>query len=209
MENVLKLAQFLNSKLCHELAGLIGAVNNCIELTQIPQQAAQHTAKKLLDINAKKLVSAIKFYRLLYGFVNVDEEINLNDLKSLINDIAGEEKIPIFKELIDEPIPINIAKIIMGLYICAKGNITKQGEIVIALNIVKNNFVIKIKVVGENLKVKENKSHFLLQETNLDDLNVENVHEAYMFYLCSQQNFAINLNHLNHSIEYIIKKKQG
>ncbi len=212
MEKIIKLTQLLSSKLCHELAGLIGAVDNCVGLLEF--NSTQETAKKLLDINSKKLVSSIRLYRQLYGFTHLDEEMSPAELKNLISSNLEDDKILIFEELIKENIPLNIAKIIIGLVICAKDNLIKDGKILISINIIKNNFVIKIKVTGSgsniesNIKIKQSKIDLLLHGAELDDLNVQNVHEFYVHHLCQQQNFAINVNNPAKSIEYVVKKIQ-
>ncbi|CAN0601791.1 unnamed protein product, partial [Ectocarpus sp. 12 AP-2014] len=67
MSKIIELSQALNAKLCHDLAGSIGTVDNCLNLIDNDNKAIGKQAKELAIIESANLVKRIKFFRTVYG----------------------------------------------------------------------------------------------------------------------------------------------
>ena len=61
----LRVTELLASRLCHDLVGPIGAVNNGLEL--LADDPQQSEALGLVGRSARRAASAVQFYRLAYG----------------------------------------------------------------------------------------------------------------------------------------------
>ena len=85
MTDLVKFAQALNSKLCHEFSGTIGAINNCIGLISIQDQAVKIAAAELLRENTKKLVNKLKLYRYAYALSDQSDMIKKDEIIKLSN----------------------------------------------------------------------------------------------------------------------------
>ena len=206
MNHLLELSQSLSSKLCHEMAGLIGAINNCIGLIEATDEVTRHTAKELININSEKLVALLKFYRVSYGISHETEHIGYNELKNLINGFIESHKIQAkFEDLIDPSLPIGLGKIMLCLVISACGNLVKEGQINIGVNIAKNNYSIKLKVSGQSLKLNPNKVEILLEGSRASEISVQNSHEYYLHYLCQKEGYKIAVDQFDDAIEYSVK----
>jgi hypothetical protein len=69
MNELLRVAQFFNTKLCHDIAGLIGAINNAIDYSNNPDESIRLQAKSLLDNSSKEAMKRLTFYREAYGVI--------------------------------------------------------------------------------------------------------------------------------------------
>ena len=65
MSNTLKLAQALNSKLCHEVSGLIGSITMGTELINSSDLTIKGRANQILSTVPNELHNLINFYRSL------------------------------------------------------------------------------------------------------------------------------------------------
>ena len=63
----LRLAELLASKLCHDLVGPVGAVNNGMELLAEDDLLMGDEAVKLASSSAQQAGTVLQFYRLAYG----------------------------------------------------------------------------------------------------------------------------------------------
>lgn len=63
----LRLAELLASKLCHDLVGPVGAVNNGMELLAEDDLLMGDEAVKLATVSAQTAATVLQFYRLAYG----------------------------------------------------------------------------------------------------------------------------------------------
>ena len=70
MTKNIELLQILISKLCHDLAGSVSTIYNCVDLIDEDQVSIKNQSRLLLSQETKNLVSKIKLYRYVYGYSN-------------------------------------------------------------------------------------------------------------------------------------------
>ena len=75
MQIDLKVVQLLSSRLCHDLVGPAGAVNNGIELLEEMGDAEGAGALKLAATSAEKLLARLAFFRLAFGLGGLSGKI--------------------------------------------------------------------------------------------------------------------------------------
>ena len=133
MKNQLLFSELLASKLCHDFAGIVGAVDSCAELLTSADVNIKDSALQLLSINSRKLVSRLKFYRYAYGNINSLENININEIQMLSNqclDLASQQIILQLRSNLHHTILDKlVGKIIICLIIVAFEHIIKNGRI--------------------------------------------------------------------------------
>src|SRR5437870_3911345 len=86
MSDGLKLAELLCTRLCHDLTGPIGAVNNGAEFLSEEGFNLQSQAVELITSSAFSAVSRLQFYRMAYGRVKDSGEASLTDSQKLATD---------------------------------------------------------------------------------------------------------------------------
>lgn len=78
-----RLAEMLCTRLCHDLTGPIGAVNNGAEFLDEEGFDMQHEAMQLILSSATEAVNRLQFYRQAYGRVGESGEASLSEKKAL------------------------------------------------------------------------------------------------------------------------------
>ena len=83
MAKIIELSQALNAKLCHDLAGSIGTVDNCLGLIDNDNKEISTQAKELAIVESANLVKRIKFFRTAYGLSEGENNLSLINLSKL------------------------------------------------------------------------------------------------------------------------------
>jgi hypothetical protein len=213
MTDMVEFAQALNSKLCHEFAGTIGAINNCIGLMDIKDEAIKLAAAELLKENTKKLVNKLKLYRCAYALSDDPDIIKHAEIIELSNKFLGSDTRKIKLDYIyaeSNNLPIDVGKLLLSLIIEAYNNFIKDGVIKVTLCEDANNHYSKIsvKITSKWLKIDKHRSSILSGKNIENLLTVHNVHEYYINFLAKQSNYQLFIDSSavkNNVIEYILE----
>jgi histidine phosphotransferase ChpT len=90
-----KLAQMIATRLCHDLTGPIGAVNNGAEFLDEEGFDMQNQAVQLILSSAHEAVNRLEFYRQAYGRVGDTGEASLSDKKKITVDFFSGTRVKI------------------------------------------------------------------------------------------------------------------
>lgn len=93
MNHETKLAEMIATRLCHDLTGPIGAVNNGAEFLDEEGFDMQNEAVKLIISSAHEAVNRLLFYRQAYGRVGDVGEVSLSEKKQITQDFFSNTKI--------------------------------------------------------------------------------------------------------------------
>jgi histidine phosphotransferase ChpT len=139
MLNETRLIEMLCTRLCHDLTGPIGAVNNGAEFLDDEGFDMQNEAVKLIVNSANEAVSRLQFYRQAYGRVSESGEASLSDKKKLAEDFFASTKITL-----DWPdahtdasgISVNqkMGRLILNLLIIAGASLIRGGTLSVRLS---------------------------------------------------------------------------
>lgn len=78
------MAEMLATKLCHDLTGPIGAVNNGAEFISDEEFSMQGDALQLITDSAREASVRLQFYRQCYGAIKGSGEVSLGEKKQLV-----------------------------------------------------------------------------------------------------------------------------
>ena len=92
MINETRLAEMLCTRLCHDLTGPIGAVNNGAEFLTEEGFDMQNEAMQLILSSAHEAVNRLQFYRQAYGRVG-EGETGIAEKKKLAEDLFSSTKV--------------------------------------------------------------------------------------------------------------------
>lgn len=208
MIDVIKLSQVLNSRLCHQIAGTVGAVNNLADLIDSYNNKIKKQASILIKQNSERLANQLIYYRYAYGFSNDTEVLNAVDIKKITTkSLSLKENGIEFKvtNLLKIPIEVNIAKLLMCLIISAYNNIVKDGMIEIELQHVRG-YKLKIKAIGGQQKIEDETITALTNWNEKIDLTVFNSHECYIYHLIQKTGCKLVVNQLDDAVEYCLNQ---
>lgn len=209
MIDVIKLSQVLNSRLCHQIAGTVGAVNNLADLIDSHDDRIKEQASVLIKQNSEKLANQLIYYRYAYGFSHEAEVLNGADVKKItakslsLKENGVELKI---NNLLKIPIEVNIAKLLMCLIISAFNNIVKDGIIELEMQHVRG-YKIKIKAIGGQQRLADETIIALTNWNEKIDLTVFNSHECYIYYLIQKTGCKLIINQLDNAVEYCLSQQ--
>ncbi len=89
----IELCQALNANICHRVAGLINAINNCVGLLEEPSEKVDKNIKLkallLMSDSSTKLVNKLNFFSYLYGISGKNEKVNVADLEEILNNLLN------------------------------------------------------------------------------------------------------------------------
>jgi len=88
-----ELAELLLTKFCHDMAGVIGAINNGLELMEEENAELKGQAVELLNFSAREALARLQFFRLIYGVSASESKIDFGELKSLIGKFYENAKV--------------------------------------------------------------------------------------------------------------------
>jgi len=134
MTDELRMAELLCTRLCHDLTGPIGAVNNGAEFLSEEGFNMQSQAVDLIVSSAFSAVTRLQFYRFAYGKVKDHGEANLADKQKLAMDFFADGKIALdwpdaHTDSAGVSISVKMARLIYNLLIIASGTLIRGGTV--------------------------------------------------------------------------------
>ncbi len=93
MESI-NLSEIIAVKICHDLAGALGAINNGLELMQDDSlMSIREESINLVNTSAKEAISKLLYFRQAYGTANIEGETSHDNLKNLVNNFFIQNKL--------------------------------------------------------------------------------------------------------------------
>ena len=125
----------MSSRLCHELASPVGAINNGIEMIEEFDDPMLPDALPLIGSSAKLVASRLTFYLMSYGSAGNHSIASFGDLMDLANAYFEEGRtslswpdIPIVPEM-----PDGAAKLLMNMQPLAAETLSRGGVLTVSL----------------------------------------------------------------------------
>ena len=207
MSKSLELLQTLNAKICHDLAGSIGTVNNCLGMIDNKNQVIGEQSKALAVSESEKLVARIKFYRSAFGPVDGENETSLVNLSKILQDyfVYSKSKLTISFDEGEIFIDARIAKIAICLVIIAEDAVISKGEVNLRISNDEKN-PISVKSIGKNIIQKEECLN-ALNGVNKTPITYRNCREHYVVALSAEAKYEIVSIKSEDSLEFKLKKQ--
>lgn len=132
MINETKLAEMLCTRLCHDLTGPIGAVNNGAEFLSEEGFDMQNEAMQLILNSAHEAVNRLQFYRQAYGRAGETGEASLSDKKQLAESFFAPTKVTLdwpdaHADASGIAVSQKMARLVLNLLIISGGALIKGG----------------------------------------------------------------------------------
>jgi histidine phosphotransferase ChpT len=158
MNENIHLAELLCTRLCHDLTGPIGAVNNGAEFLSEEGFDLQNQAVDLIVSSAFSAVSRLQFYRMAYGNVKDHGEANLAEKQKTAADYFVGSKIVLdwpetHTDAASISISLKMLRLIYNLLIITSSALIRGGAISVRLD--KDDLsrkIITVTAKGANLK---------------------------------------------------------
>ncbi|MDE3060783.1 MAG: hypothetical protein KGJ06_07215 [Pseudomonadota bacterium] len=134
----LQLAELLCTRLCHDLTGPIGAVNNGAEFLSEEGFDLKGQAVELIVSSAFSAVTRLQFYRMAYGKVRDQGEVSLAEKQKLAVDFFADSKITLdwpdsHTDASGISVSQRMSRLIFNLLIVASGVLIRGGTIMVRI----------------------------------------------------------------------------
>ncbi len=194
----LKLAALMCSKLCHDVIGPIGAVNNGIELLQDDDSAdMREQATDLVAQSANEAAARLQFYRLAFGLAGgMGSEISLRDARNLCRDFLSFGKVA-FNWPDDqggaELLSKDAIKIICNTVAITAGGLPRGGALMVTGQVSADNWSFTLTATGARAALKEETLQALTEGYDEEQANAHNVQAYFLMALVENTGATIDV----------------
>ncbi len=178
-----KVAKLLITKVCHDLAGPIGAVSNGVEFLSESAGDKDMTEKSISLLQLSSLEGSVKLQvaRQAFGIINqAGDKSPLSQLKELLGTFLTHNKINIIW-LADSINDINhtTRQILINLILIATASLIRGGKIEVSINQADRKTSLKIKAEGPQLKFDDSHKSIINNKLGIDEITP---HTAQIYF---------------------------
>jgi histidine phosphotransferase ChpT len=208
----LYMAELLCTRLCHDLTGPIGAVNNGAEFLSEDGFNLQNQAVELIISSATSAVTRLQFYRMTYGVVRDHGEASLDDKKKLAADFFADTKITLdwpdsHADSAGISVSLKMSRLIFNLLIIASGALIRGGTVSVRITQSEaEGKNILITASGINLKWDAEMEKAVSGNLPVNELNPKNVQAYLTKRFCDELNAKLSCT--LESDKFVIHVKQ-
>lgn len=154
----LRMAELLCTRLCHDLTGPIGAVNNGAEFLSEEGFNLQNQAVELIVSSAFSAVSRLQFYRMAYGRVKDHGEASLSDKQKMANDYFFGTKVELdwpeaHTDAAGVSVSLKMVRLIFNLLILASSTLLRGGAVSVRIEKGEDESkIIRVGATGPSVK---------------------------------------------------------
>lgn len=177
----LRMAELLCTRLCHDLTGPIGAVNNGAEFLAEEGFNMQGQAVDLIVSSAFSAVTRLQYYRSAYGNVRDHGEANLADKQKLATEFFSDGKITLdwpdsHTDASGVSISLKMSRLIFNLLIVASATLIRGGTISVRIaQDAVGGRVLTIGAQGAGLKWDQEIERIFAGKLEVSELTPKNV----------------------------------
>lgn len=207
------MIEFISSKICHDLAGPIGAINNAVEfLRDGGNEAIKSQAINLMEASSKEAVSRLQFYRIALGKGSTIGESNLGMLRELSQNFLSSTKVELdwpdhFAESSTCHLSNQQGKILLNIIWIASASLIKGGKLSISMN--KSSSITNIYAKGAGKMVKLEDDQIALMQNKHDGIEISsrNVQLLLIGRMLKQNGCKLNIERRDETISFHIECK--
>jgi len=211
MAEDLKLLQAMSARICHDLAGSIGIIDNCLSLLDTKNKSIGHKAKLLVNEESDNLIRKIKFFRSVYGASEGEKEMSAVHLNKLIKDFFINSSIKPKLHFEEGIIYLDslLAKASICLAIIVTEHINADGKVELFFSHENSEKLVNVIANGKELRLKK-ESFLILTGNNTDEegkelnINANNCREHYINNVCKNAGYKITASKKEGCLEYNI-----
>ncbi len=155
-----KLAEMLCTRLCHDLTGPIGAVNNGAEFLSEEGFDMQNEAMQLILSSAHEAVNRLQFYRQAYGRISDGGEASLSEKQILAKAFFSSTKITLdwpdnHADASGVSFSHKMARLLLNLLIIASASLIRGGTISVRVEETATAKRLHIRASGPTIKLDD------------------------------------------------------
>jgi histidine phosphotransferase ChpT len=202
----LRLAEMLCTRLCHDLTGPIGAVNNGAEFLSEEGFNLQNQAVELITSSAFSAVARLQFYRLAYGRVKDHGEASLADGQRLASDFFADGKVALdwpdqYTDASGVPLSMRMMRLLFNLLMISTASLLRGGKVAIKIEQLEDGSkVLEVTATGDSIKWDKETESALIVPMDVNEVSPKNVQLYLTQRLADELQAKITLTHIDNSL---------
>jgi histidine phosphotransferase ChpT len=184
----MQVAELLASRLCHDLVGPIGAVNNGMELLEDEDLGMSEDAIQLSASSARQAANLLQFYRLAYGMAGGRIGADFGALQELAAGFLASSKATL-DWTAEQPVgdaPEGLGKLLLNLIVLGEECLPRGGTLGVTLSSAAAGLEVAVTANGTGARLREESQPVLADDVVIDELTPRNVH-GYFTRLLAQR----------------------
>jgi histidine phosphotransferase ChpT len=184
----MRVAELLASRLCHDLVGPIGAVNNGMELLEDEDLGMSDDAIQLSASSARQAANLLQYYRLAYGMAGARIGGDMSDLRELATGFLASSKTTLDWSA-GQPagdLPDGLGKLLLNLIVLGEECLPRGGTIGVTLSEGTAGLEVAVTASGTGARLREESQPVLADDVVIEELTPRNVH-GYFTRLLAQR----------------------
>ncbi len=185
----LRVAELLTSRLCHDLVGPIGAVNNGMELLEDEDLGMSDDAIQLSASSARQAANLLQFYRLAYGMASARIGDDLGNLRELAIGFLASSKTMLDWSAVGQPAgetPDGLGKLLLNVIVLGDECLPRGGTLGVSLVEGAAGLEVGVTANGTGARLREESQLVLADDMVIEELTPRNVH-GYFTRLLAQR----------------------
>lgn len=197
------------AKLCHDLAGPVGAINNGVELLKDPNLTLHEESIELIEISAKEAVARLLYFRMAYGANRNNAGVSMSSIKDLVKNFYHNKNLTFtWPEAHGDsdsmqPIKTDMAKLILNIILIISGTLVHGGNITIKLKTQKNDLAVKVRGEGKAVRFNEHVLKPLTNDFKETEFDSKNAHSCFTTMLAKRIDCKIKMECSDNYIEIV------
>ena len=192
--SAIALSQLLVTKLCHDVANPIGAINNGMELLE-EDDSMREAAMELIGSSAQQAGARIQFYRYIFGMLKGEGIVDMRDKKALIEGFYKGSKVEVVWTACPDTMTQPECQILCNLLCIAGASLVRGGVVTIETRLRESGAVasFSLSAAGTHLKLDDDMKEALLQHGKHTP-SAKSVQAYYTALLVDEQGGKVSLN---------------
>jgi histidine phosphotransferase ChpT len=192
------LAEMIATRLCHDLTGPIGAVNNGVEFLDDEGFDMQNEAVQLILTSAHEAVNRLQFYRQAYGRAGDAGEVSLSEKKKIALDFFSGTKVKLdwpdnHTDASGIAVGQKMSRLLLNLLVIAGGSAIRGGTLSVRLAQAESGEkTIDIAIVGETIKVDADMAAILTGKSDAVPLSPKSAQPYLTMKLAEELNATVS-----------------
>ena len=175
----MRVAELLASRLCHDLVGPIGAVNNGMELLEDEDLGMSEDAIQLSANSARQAANILQYYRLAYGMAGGRIGDDLGGLRDLAIGFRASSKTTVDWTAVEQPagdLREGMGKLLLNVSVLGEECLPRGGTLGVSLAEGAAGLEVTVTAQGTGARLREESQLVLVDDVIVEELTPRNVH---------------------------------
>ena len=184
----LRVAELMASRLCHDLVGPIGAVNNGMELLEDPELEMAQEAVRLAGHSAEHASILLQFFRLAYGMAGSRQGRDLGPMRELAKGFLSHAKSELEwpSDPLPDSAPEDLGKLLLNMIALAVEALPRGGTVAVSVAEGPGGLEVAARAAGSDVGLREEMAATLNGGVSVEELTPRNV-QGYFTQLLARR----------------------